>query len=180
MYFCFFRRDRAGQAPIHLAAHWKLVDILKLLLSAQSDVNLVDKKGRTPLYVCVSSLSTKLYVEDIKHQLPCIITLFNAGADMLNLIEWLHFKGSGLTWELLKPYEDSEKLWQWYRRQCTKPMTLKNMCRKVIQRSLTHKGPLVDLSRTLPLPTSVRQIICRRMFYREVNYYSNYSEDVKS
>lgn len=141
-----------------------------MLIQARSDVNLVDKKGRTPLYICVSSLSTKLYKEDLRHQLPCVITLFNNGSDMLNLIEWLHFKGSGLTHKLVKEFKDSDGLWQWYQKEITRPQTLKNLCRKVIQQSLSHKGPLVELSRTIPLPTSLRQLICRRMFYREPHH----------
>lgn len=149
-----------------------------MLIKARSDVNLVDKKGRTPLYICVSSLSTKLYIEDLRHQLPVIITLFNNGADMLNFIEWIHFKGSGLTYNLLKDFENFETLWSWYQKEVTRPQTLKNMCRKVIQKSLSHKGPLVELLRTIPLPTSLRQLICRRMFYRETPidthlYYTN-------
>ena len=78
---------------MHIAAQWKNPLILDLLISANSNVNIVDTKGRTPLFLCVSSLSTKLYKEDLRNMLPCVCILYLAGADMLNLIEWLLVKG---------------------------------------------------------------------------------------
>ena len=150
-----------------MASRWKLNDIVQLLLTAQSDVNLVDKHGRTPLYVCVSCLSTKLYFEDLRHQLPCIIALHNSGADMLNFIEWLHKKGPGLNHDLLRQFEGYEKLWTWYVQTKNRPQTLKNLSRKTIQQSLWPKAPLTELVKHLPLPQSLRQFMNRKMFFRE-------------
>lgn len=70
--FCCFSADRYGRVPLHSAAHWKLKELIRILLEANSYVNVVDYKGRTPLYVCVASLSTGLYKEDLKYQVPCI------------------------------------------------------------------------------------------------------------
>ena len=149
-----------------MASRWKLNEIVNLLLAAQSDVNLVDKRGCPPLYVCVGCLSTKLYHEDLRLQIPCIIILHKFGADMLNFVEWLHKKGPGLNKELLSQFEGWERLWQWYLIEKSRPQSLKNLCRKVIQMSLCSKGPLTDIVKTLPLPSSLRQFMCRKMFFR--------------
>ena len=166
---CHFRCDRLGQAPIHVAAHWKLVDILALLIGARSNVNIIDRRGRTPLYVCVSALSTKLYAEDVRHQLPCIITLFRAGADMLNLVEWLLVKGPGIGDELWP--SGSEDFRAWYLMQLRRPAPLASLCRKVIQlrisSRISNSSQLVQAARSLPLPSAVRNFVSRKMFYRE-------------
>ena len=158
-----------------MASRWKLKEIVQMLLKAQSDVNLVDKHGRTPLYVCVSCLSTRLYFEDLLHQLPCIIALHNSGADMLNFVEWLHKKGPGLNYELLRQFEGFEKLWSFYLTSKSKPQSLKNLSRKAIQQSLIPHTPLTELVKHLPLPQSLRQFMNRKMFFREpgVNGYHN-------
>jgi ankyrin repeat protein len=82
LFYCN-RCDNAGKSPLHVAAHWKLKDMIKILLRVENDVNKLDNKGRTPLYVCVSSLSTGLYKEDLKYQVPCIKVLYSSGCDML-------------------------------------------------------------------------------------------------
>ncbi len=159
-----------GQAPIHAAAHWKLRDILQLLLGAKSNPNIVDHKGRTPLYVCVSALSTKLYAEDLRHQLPCIVTLFKAGADMLNLMEWILVKGSGIPQDLLNKVAqdwDAQDFCTWYQQEIRRPQTLKNLCRKVIQKQITRTGSLYVIAQRLHLPSTLRQFVSRKMFYRE-------------
>ena len=63
-----YSRDLYGRAPIHIAAHWKIREMLRLLIAAGSEVDMVDRRGRTPLYVVVSSLSTGLYKEDLRYQ----------------------------------------------------------------------------------------------------------------
>ena len=124
----------------------------------------------------MSSLSTKLYVEDLRHQLPCVVTLWRAGADMLNFVEWVHHKGSGLTKSLLDEFKDGTEMWAWYRSQVTQPQTLKNLCRKAIQKTVTPRGQLVEVANKLPLPAVLRVFVSRKMFYREVrnhHYYDN-------
>ena len=118
-----------------MAAHWKLVDVMAVLVSSRSDVNICDARGRTPLYVCVRSLTTKLYVEDLRHRMPCIVTLFRARADMLNLVEWLLHKGPGIPAELLEPWPDFA---DWYKAQFVSPLSLANICRKAIQIRLCY------------------------------------------
>ena len=169
---CIFicRSDKSGQAPVHLAAQWKLTHIIQQLINNHSNVNIVDRHGRTPLYVCVSSLSTNLYAEDLHNQLPIIIILHKHGADMLNLIEWLLYKGPGIPEEIFLDCRDSQVLAQWYRTQLTTPKTLKNICRKVIQKNITCYGRLGELSNTLPLPMKLRIYVSRKMFYRENNH----------
>lgn len=161
--------DRLGQAPIHVAAQWKLVDILAILIASKSNVNTIDQRGRTPLYVCVSMLSTKLYAEDLRHQLPCIITLFRAGADMLNLVEWLLVKGPGISDDLWPPGADDFRAW--YETQLRRPAPLAGLCRKAIQLRISSRtvnsSNLVQTASTLPLPPTVRKFVCRKMFYRE-------------
>lgn len=161
------KQDHNGQGPVHIAAHWKLVEILRMLINSKSNVNLVDNRGRTPLYLCVSSLSTKLYAEDLRHQMPCIITLFKAGADMLNLIEWLLYKGPGVVEDLM---EGSKEFKIWYNLQISRPQTLKSMCRKVIQKVCTkppHCNDLCKIVKQLPLPPQLTEYVCRKMFYRD-------------
>ena len=133
-------------------------------------MNIVDRHGRTPLYVCVSSLSTNLYAEDLRHQLPVISILHKHGADMLNLIEWLLYKGPGIPDDILQECPGSQEFTTWYRAQLTTPKTLKNICRKVIQKNITCYGRLGELSSTLPLPSKLRIFVSRKMFYRENNH----------
>lgn len=161
-----------GVVPIHLAARWKREEVLGLLISAGSDVNIVDHKGRTPLYLCVRTLSTKLYREDMRRQLPILLTLFRANADMLNLTEWLLFKGPGISPQLLADAADFRR---WYTSQITQPQTLKNMCRKVIQKTITKRldrcekpgSGLRETCQKLPLPSKLQKLVSRKMFYRE-------------
>ena len=168
-YLYFFRCDKSGQGPVHIACHWKLVELLQMLISAKANVNCVDLKGRTPLYICVSSLSTKLYFEDLRHQLPCILTLFRAGCDMLNLVEWLMFKGSGIPDVLL---EGADDFTSWYVTQITNPKSLRNICRKVIQMNITNSN-LLEVAFKLPLPHSLQMFVARKMFFRE-NHFRNH------
>jgi hypothetical protein len=145
-----------------------------MLLKANSDVDISDHMGRTPLYICVSSLSTKLYLEDLRHQFWCILTLFEAHADMLNLVEWLHFKGPGIPQSLIR--EAGPIFQRWYTLQTTRPQTLKNMCRKVIQIQICRHGNLVKMCEKLPLPPSLRVYVKRKQFYHEdrTQYYINH------
>ncbi len=134
-----------------------------MLIAAKANVNCVDLKGRSALYICVSSLSTKLYFEDIRHQFPCILTLFRAGCDMLNLVEWLLFKGPGISDDILNGAEDFKA---WYSMQISNPQTLRNICRKVIQMKITNKN-LLEVVFKLPLPHSLQMFVARKMFFRE-------------
>ncbi|XP_064601536.1 serine/threonine-protein phosphatase 6 regulatory ankyrin repeat subunit A-like [Liolophura sinensis] len=154
--------DKAGQAPIHVAAHWKLKDMIRVLLNVNSDVNMIDYSGRTPLYVCVSSLSTGLYNEDLKYQVPCIKILYSAGCDMLNLVDWLKWKGPGIPAELLA---DDENFFSWYTCNMTSPHSLSNLCRKVIQQRLSQRGNFVKFVHKLPLPHKMQTYLCRQMFH---------------
>lgn len=135
-----------------------------MLIVAHCDVNMCDRKGRTPLFVCVSSLSTKLYFEDLQHQLPTIVTLFRAGADMLNLTEWLHYKGPGIPELLLA---DAPDFMAWYYKAIRQPFSLKNLCRKVVQKRTRGHGDLSEVAHKLPLPSSLQIYVARRTFYRE-------------
>ena len=141
-----------------------------MLIAANSNVNIVDHKGRTPLYCCLSALSTKLYAEDLRHQLPCIVTLHKAGADMLNLTEWVLFKGPGITLDHLNGTVGAHEFLAWFKAQVSTPLPLKNQCRKVIQKCVcpTWGWSLLDVSRKLPLPSSLQTYVSRKMFYRDI------------
>lgn len=154
--------DKAGQAPIHVAAHWKLKDMLRKLLNAESDVNLTDYSGRTPLYVCVSSLSTGLYKEDLKYQVPCIKILFSAGCDMLNLVDWLKWKGPGIPEELLA---DDESFFMWCSENMNSPLSLGNLCRKVIQQRLRKGDNFAAQVKQLPVPPKMHVYLSRKLFH---------------
>lgn len=155
--------DKNGKAPIHVASHWKIKDVLRTLTS-DTTVNRIDNMGRTPLYVCVSSLSTGLYKEDLKYQVPCIKVLFHAECDMLNLIDWLKWKGPGIPAELLA---DDEQFFEWYTKSMTSPHSLKNLCRKVIQQTLCEASIDNFLKRIpyLPLPSKLHVYLSRRLFH---------------
>ncbi|KAK3094685.1 hypothetical protein FSP39_004903 [Pinctada imbricata] len=157
IYIC----DNAGKSPIHVAAHWKLKDMIKLLLCVNSDVNTLDNMGRTPLYVCVSSLSTGLYKEDLKYQVPCIKVLYGAGCDMLNLVDWLKWKGPGIPMDQMA--EDPAFL-HWYKTNMNSPHSLMNLCRKVIQQRLIQRGKLRELTQRLPVPPKLKIYLSRIMF----------------
>jgi len=161
-YLLFYRSDRNGKAPIHVAAHWKIKDMLRILVS-ESSVNRIDNMGRTPLYVCVSSLSTGLYKEDLKYQVPCIKVLYHAKCDMLNLVDWLKWKGPGIPQELLA---NDEEFFDWYTYNSTSPTTLKNLCRKVIQQRLIECTTDNFLKKIpyLPLPAKLHVYLSTKMF----------------
>ncbi|KAK6174475.1 hypothetical protein SNE40_017745 [Patella caerulea] len=154
-------RDKSGKAPIHIAAHWKLKDMISLLIRAKTDINIIDHKGRTPLYVCVSSLSTGLYKEDLKYQVPCIKVLFAAGCDMMNLSDWLKWKGPGIPQELL---EDDEQFYHWYKNTIKSPHSLMNLCRKVIQHNICDRDILKIVPR-LPVPPKLKIYLSRKVFH---------------
>ena len=48
-------------------------------------------------------------------QVPCIKLLFSHGCDMLNLVDWLKWKGPGIPEELLA---DDEHFFRWYSYIC--------------------------------------------------------------
>ena len=151
--------------PIHVAAHWKLKDMIRMLLNAKSCVNSLDNMGRSPLYVCVSSLSTGLYKEDLKYQVPCIKVLFAANCDMLNLVDWLKWKGPGIPDELMV---DDESFFNWYKTNMTSPHTLLNLCRKVVQQGLKrhgNPGNPTQLAYQLPVPQKMKVYLSRTVFH---------------
>lgn len=156
------RCDNSGRFPIHVAAHWKLKDMIRILLNVNSDVNKLDNHGRTPLYVCVSSLSTGLYKEDLKYQVPCIKVLYAAGCDMLNLVDWLKWKGPGIPLELMR---DDHNFLTWYKKNMNSPHSLMNLCRKVIQQRLSRKKKLFEQTHRLPVPPKMKIYLSRIMFY---------------
>ena len=157
------RSDKQGKAPIHVASHWKIRDVLRILTS-ETTVNRIDNQGRTPLYVCVSSLSTGLYKEDLKYQVPCIKVLFHADCDMLNLVDWLKWKGPGIPPELLA---NDEAFFEWYTKSMTSPHSLKNLCRKVIQQKLFEgcKDNYLRHIPYLPLPAKLHVYLSRKLFH---------------
>ncbi|KAL4232108.1 hypothetical protein ACF0H5_009684 [Mactra antiquata] len=156
------KSDRNGKAPIHVAAHWKIKDMLRILASSTC-VNKIDHMGRTPLYVCVSSLSTGLYREDLKYQVPCIKLLFHAQCDMLNLIDWLKWKGPGIPAELLA---NDEAFFEWYTTSFNSPHSLKNLCRKVIQKRLVDnwRDGFLEKLNNLLLPQKLRVYLSHKLF----------------
>ncbi|KAK3604424.1 hypothetical protein CHS0354_020847 [Potamilus streckersoni] len=156
--------DKSGMCPLHVAAHWKLKDMIRILLNSSSNSDYIDNMGRTPLYVCVSSLSTGLYKEDLKYQVPCIKVLFNAGCDMLNLVDWLKWKGPGFPQELLA---GDEAFFKWYTNSMNSPHSLKNLCRLVIQQRLcdVSKDHFLKFIPRLPLPTKLHVYLSQKMFH---------------
>ncbi|XP_041370248.1 poly [ADP-ribose] polymerase tankyrase-like [Gigantopelta aegis] len=155
--------DKDGMAPIHVAAHWKLKDIIRMLLKAKSDVNATDHRGRTPLYVCVSSLSTGLYKDDLRYQVPCMKIVYAAGCDMLNLVDWLRWKGPGIPEEMLA---DDEAFSRWYKTNMASPHSLMNLCRKVIQQQLDfERGSFRLLIPKLPVPSKLQDYLSRKLFH---------------
>lgn len=133
------------------------------ILALPSTVNRIDNIGRTPLYVCVSSLSTGLYKEDLKYQVPCIKLLFHGKCDMLNLIDWLKWKGPGIPPELLA---NDEEFFQWYTQSFMSPHSLKNLCRKVIQQRLIEvwKDDFLKKIQFLPLPSKLHVYLSHKLF----------------
>ncbi|RUS78981.1 hypothetical protein EGW08_013238 [Elysia chlorotica] len=166
------KADKENQTPLYICVqnaivHSSYATVMRLLAAGASvniHVNAVDNKGRTPLYVCVASLSTGLYKEDLKYQVPCIKILFAAGCDMLNLEDWIRCKGPGIPPELLT---GDESFLTWYNSAMTCPPTLRNMCRKAVQKCLvTYDCPgLVKGVARLPVPPSLKIFLSRKMFH---------------
>ena len=129
-----------------------------MLISAHGTVNVADNKGPTPLYICVRSLSTK---DDLRHQLPCIFVLFRTGADMLNFNEWLLYKGPGIPDEMMV---GAVEFRFWYRLQITRPQTLRNLCRKVIQKTCCTVN-LRHVSGTMPGREAIVAALRRHVAY---------------
>uniref|UniRef100_K1Q9H1 Ankyrin repeat and protein kinase domain-containing protein 1 n=1 Tax=Magallana gigas TaxID=29159 RepID=K1Q9H1_MAGGI len=162
--------DKEGQTPLYICVQNAFVHssyaAVECLLSAgasiNSDVNKLDNHGRTPLYVCVSSLSTGLYKEDLKYQVPCIKVLYAAGCDMLNLVDWLKWKGPGIPLELMR---DDPNFLTWYKKNMNSPHSLMNLCRKVIQQRLSRKKKLFEQTHRLPVPPKMKIYLSRIMFY---------------
>lgn len=147
--------------------------MIRLLLAAKSNVNLTDKRGHTPLYVCVSSLSTGLYKEDLKYQVPCIKVLYRASCDMLNLVDWLKWKGPGIPQELLSEQGD-EAFLDWYTMSMRSPHSLCNLCRKVVQQTLFMNHCSQDYLQfvyMLPLPHKLRVYLSRKMFHLPTSWW---------
>ena len=49
-------QNAIGQTPIHLAAKWGRLDVMKFLIEAGADLEIKDRKGRTPLYEADESI----------------------------------------------------------------------------------------------------------------------------
>ncbi|KAJ1796759.1 hypothetical protein LPJ59_003548 [Coemansia sp. RSA 2399] len=60
-------KDENGYTPLHAAASWKHIDLLKYLIANGGNVNIVDADGDTPLHIC----------EDVE----CAQILLDNGAD---------------------------------------------------------------------------------------------------
>ncbi|KAJ2559732.1 hypothetical protein EV175_000198 [Coemansia sp. RSA 1933] len=60
-------KDENGYTPLHAAASWKHIELLKYLIANGGNVNIVDADGDTPLHIC----------EDV----ACAQTLLDNGAD---------------------------------------------------------------------------------------------------
>ncbi|KAJ2787194.1 hypothetical protein GGI15_000914 [Coemansia interrupta] len=45
-------KDQNGYTPMHAAASWRHIELLKLLVSSGGDVNIKDTDGDTPLHIC--------------------------------------------------------------------------------------------------------------------------------
>lgn len=55
-------RDQNGYTPIHAAAEYAHLDLLKFLIKEGGDVNIKDSDGDTPLHACESVEAAKLLV----------------------------------------------------------------------------------------------------------------------
>ena len=49
-------QNAIGQTPIHLAAKWGRLDVIKFLIEAGADLEIKDRKGRTPLHEADESI----------------------------------------------------------------------------------------------------------------------------
>nr|KAG5689034.1 hypothetical protein BaRGS_006430 [Batillaria attramentaria] len=120
------------------------------------------KDSTTPLLAAVSLNHVEITL------VPCIKLLFSHGCDMLNLMDWLKWKGPGIPEELLA---DDEAFFQWYKENMTSPLPLRNLCRKIIQHQLCRHDNtrLLDLIPMLPLPPSLHLFLSRKMFHHDIS-----------
>ncbi|XP_074641360.1 uncharacterized protein LOC141899106 [Tubulanus polymorphus] len=157
-----------GLGLLHIAAlYGKSPKVTEVMLSAHCNVDAVDDRGRTPLYVCMSTLSMAMYRDDLRLQLPCVRSLFRAGCDMLNFTEWTLWKGTGIPPDLCKDDQgdDDNAFMIWYIDQCNSPLTLKNLCRKTIQEVLLlndHIG-LPKVVKTFVIPHALQEYLSRKL-----------------
>lgn len=59
-------KDPNGYTPVHAAASYGLIDLLKLLVSKGGDINIQDSEGDTPLHHVEDVATAKFMVEDLK------------------------------------------------------------------------------------------------------------------
>ncbi|KAI9479256.1 hypothetical protein LPJ78_002676 [Coemansia sp. RSA 989] len=56
-------KDPNGYTPLHAAASWKHLQLLKYLLDNGGDVNIVDSDGDTPLHICEDKQCAELLLK---------------------------------------------------------------------------------------------------------------------
>ncbi|KAK9478528.1 ankyrin repeat-containing domain protein [Lipomyces japonicus] len=59
-------RDASGYTPLHAAASYSHVDLLRYLVSNGGEINLTDEDGETPLFVVETAATAKVLVEELK------------------------------------------------------------------------------------------------------------------
>lgn len=56
-----------GETPLHLAAKYGLIDIVKILLTKQTDIKSIDNMGQTPLISAIKSPDPKVAIVILEH-----------------------------------------------------------------------------------------------------------------
>ncbi|ORX68591.1 ankyrin, partial [Linderina pennispora] len=56
-------QDPNGYSPLHAAASWKRLELLKYLLENGGNVNIADADGDTPLHICEDKACAELLLE---------------------------------------------------------------------------------------------------------------------
>ncbi|KAJ2719300.1 hypothetical protein GGI07_005294 [Coemansia sp. Benny D115] len=57
-------KDQNGYTPMHAAASWKHIELLKYLIESGGDVNICDSDGDTPLHICEDKECALLLLEN--------------------------------------------------------------------------------------------------------------------
>ncbi|KAG8196570.1 hypothetical protein JTE90_003583 [Oedothorax gibbosus] len=134
--------NRYGKIALHYAVMWGLGEITEVLLQANSNMDCMDLKRKTPLFCCIRAINVLYRKRDVFEQhLPSIKPLVLSGCDTLNLASWL-FQNKILSAD----YHMDEEFYSWF--SASRPETLKHLCRTVIQDNIKDENVITKL----PLP----------------------------
>lgn len=149
--------NRFGKIALHYAAFWGLGDITEVLIKANSEIDNVDLKWKTPLHCCIRAINVLHRRREVFQQhLPAIKVLIMNGCDSLNLASWLRLH------QIITASNPMDiDFYNWY--IASQPECLKQLCREAIQKHLHYYDDNATKIRALPLPKILTDYLTRKV-----------------